>query len=48
MSAQMQLPEPKLGNVTAITISTSDPDESLNFYELLGFSEVMRMDFPVP
>ena len=42
------IPTPKLGHVTAITISSPDPEASLQFYQKLGFSEVRRMDFPVP
>jgi catechol 2,3-dioxygenase-like lactoylglutathione lyase family enzyme len=42
------LPRPKLGKVTAITISSPDLEASLKFYEKLGFKEVARMDVPVP
>lgn len=44
----MNLPTPILGEVTAITITSPDPENSLKFYEKLGFKEVMRMDFPFP
>ncbi|MEO8147712.1 MAG: VOC family protein [Bacteroidia bacterium] len=42
------LPKPKLGDVTAITITTPDLETSLQFYQRLGFVEVMRSDFPFP
>ena len=44
----MNLPTPVLGEVTAITISSPDLEQSLAFYQKLGFSEIMRMDFPFP
>ncbi|MES2372938.1 MAG: VOC family protein [Bacteroidota bacterium] len=44
----MNLPKPILGEVTAITITSPDLENSLKFYEQLGFKEVMRMDFPFP
>jgi catechol 2,3-dioxygenase-like lactoylglutathione lyase family enzyme len=44
----MNIPTPILGEVTAITITTPDLNNSLAFYKKLGFSEVMRMDFPFP
>jgi catechol 2,3-dioxygenase-like lactoylglutathione lyase family enzyme len=47
MSA-LSLPKPKIGDVTAITISSPDLETSLQFYKLLGFNEVMRFDFPFP
>jgi catechol 2,3-dioxygenase-like lactoylglutathione lyase family enzyme len=42
------LPTPKLGNVSAITITTPDLERSYNYWKELGFSEVMRADFPFP
>jgi catechol 2,3-dioxygenase-like lactoylglutathione lyase family enzyme len=42
------LPKPKLGNVSAITISTPDLEKSLAFYQKLGFNEVSRSDVPFP
>ncbi len=42
------LPIPKLGEITAFTITTPDLDKSLQFYQLLGFAELMRSDFPFP
>jgi len=42
------LPKPKLGNVTALTITSPDLDKSFQFYQKLGFSELYRMDFPFP
>lgn len=44
----MNLPTPILGEVTAITLTSPDLENSLKFYEKLGFREVMRMDFPFP
>jgi len=44
----MTLPKPKLGEISALTIASPDLETSLNFYQKLGFSEVMRMDFPFP
>ena len=41
-------PKPKLGNVTAITITSADLEKSLQFYQQLGFSELYRADFPFP
>jgi catechol 2,3-dioxygenase-like lactoylglutathione lyase family enzyme len=45
---KMNIPTPILGEVTAITITTPDLEKSLEFYKKLGFTEVMRMDFPFP
>lgn len=42
------LPTPILGEITAITITTFDIEKSFQFYQMLGFYEVMRMDFPFP
>lgn len=44
----LQLPTPVLGEVSAITITTPDLERSFSFYTKLGFSEVMRMEFPFP
>ena len=44
----MQLPEPLLGKVSALTINTPDLGASLAFYLKLGFKEVMRADWPFP
>jgi len=41
-------PKAKLGDVTAITISSPDLEKSLRYYQQLGFAEVQRMDFPFP
>jgi catechol 2,3-dioxygenase-like lactoylglutathione lyase family enzyme len=41
-------PKPKLGDVSAITVTTTDLEESLKFYQSLGFSEIWRNDFPFP
>lgn len=40
--------KPQLGEITAITIASPDLEASLKFYQTLGFSEVMRFDFPFP
>jgi catechol 2,3-dioxygenase-like lactoylglutathione lyase family enzyme len=42
------LPKPKLGDVTAITIASPDLEDSLSFYQKLGFEELLRSDFPFP
>ena len=42
------LPSPKLGNVSAITITSPDLEKSLQYYQKLGFQEVQRMDVPFP
>ncbi|HYG52883.1 MAG TPA: VOC family protein [Flavobacteriales bacterium] len=44
----LNLPQPKLGHVTTITITTPDLDKSFAFYTKLGFNEVGRYDFPFP
>ncbi len=44
----MELPQPKLGEITAITIASPNLEASLKFYQILGFTEVMRFDFPFP
>ncbi len=44
----MNLPTPLLGDVTAITIGTSDLENSLRYYQRLGFRELYRFDFPYP
>lgn len=43
-----ELPKPTLGEVSAITITSPDLNKSLLYYQKLGFSEVMRFDFPFP
>ena len=42
------LPTPMLGEVFAITISSTDLDKSFEFYQKLGFNEVFRSDWPFP
>ena len=42
----IDLPTPKLSDVTAITMSSSDLDRSLEYYQKLGFSKVAGHDFP--
>ncbi len=44
----MNLPTSKLGDVSAITITTADLETSLSYYQHLGFTEVLRHDFPFP
>jgi len=39
---------PKLGDVTAITITSTDLDKSFEYWKKLGFEEVLRSDFPFP
>ncbi len=39
---------PFLGDIVAYTITTPDLDRSLHFYESVGFSEVMRAEWPFP
>jgi catechol 2,3-dioxygenase-like lactoylglutathione lyase family enzyme len=42
------LPKPILGDITAFTINTPDPERSLIYYRRLGFHELMRSDWPFP
>ncbi len=42
------LPTPILGEVTALTITTPDLEQSLAFYQRLGFKELFRADWPFP
>src|SRR4030095_13306127 len=44
----LNIPTPLLGEISAITIATPDLEKSFEFYKKLGFTEVMRMDFPFP
>lgn len=39
---------PFLGDIVAYTITTTDLERSLGFYESVGFAEVMRADWPFP
>lgn len=41
-------PSPKLGDVTAITIASTDLEKSFEFYQKLGFNKVIEFDFPFP
>jgi hypothetical protein len=41
-------PKAKLGEVTAITITSTDLEISLTYYKQLGFAELFRADFPFP
>ncbi len=43
-----KLPSPILGQITAFTISTPSLERSLAFYQMLGYAEVMRADWPFP
>jgi len=45
---QVNLPTPILGDISAFTINSPDPEASLQFYQKLGFRELMRSDFPFP
>lgn len=40
--------KPILGEITAITITTPDLENSLAYYKKLGFSEMLRADWPFP
>jgi hypothetical protein len=44
----LSLPEPILGNVCSITISSPDLEVSLTYWQRLGFKELSRFDFPFP
>ncbi len=44
----MSIPKPTLGEISAITIATPDLDNSLKFYQQLGFNEILQSDFPFP
>lgn len=39
---------PKLGTIIALTITSPDLDKSSQYWQKLGFAEVMRSDFPFP
>jgi len=41
-------PTPVLGEITALTITSPDLENSLAYYQKLGFSEVLRADWPFP
>jgi catechol 2,3-dioxygenase-like lactoylglutathione lyase family enzyme len=41
-------PVPKLGDVTAVTMTSPDLDQSFQYYRRLGFSKVLEYDFPFP
>ena len=45
---QATLPKPQLGEISALTINTPDLETSLRYYQKLGFTEIMRSDFPFP
>jgi len=42
------LPIPILGEITAFAIASPDLEKSLAFYQKLGFTELMRADWPFP
>ena len=44
----MELPVPVLGEISAFTIATPDLDVSFGYYQMLGFREVFRADWPFP
>jgi catechol 2,3-dioxygenase-like lactoylglutathione lyase family enzyme len=43
-----EFPKAKLGDVTAVTITSPDLEKSFNYYQRLGFTELFRTDFPFP
>lgn len=43
-----KLPKPKISDIFAITITSPDLDQSVKFYERLGFKEIFRSAFPFP
>jgi predicted lactoylglutathione lyase len=43
-----QMDTPKLGSITALTITSPDLEKSFQYWQKLGFAEVMRSDFPFP
>lgn len=47
-NSMLNLPTPKLGEITAITITSPDLGQSFIYWQQLGFKEVMRSDFPFP
>ena len=42
------LPTPILGEITAFTITSPDLEQSLAYYQKLGFKELYRADWPFP
>ncbi len=44
----LNLPKPKLGDVTAITMSSPDLEKSMKYYQRLGFSLSWQIDMPFP
>ncbi len=44
----LDLPTPKLGSITAITITSPDLDRSVEYWSRLGFKELFRADWPFP
>ena len=42
------LPTPKLGNITAMTIKTPDLDRSVDYWSRLGYKELFRAEWPFP
>lgn len=42
----LELPKPKLADVSGFTINCPDLEASLEFYQKLGFTELFRGDFP--
>ena len=44
----LPLPHPILGEISALTITAPNLEESLAYYQLLGFKELYRADWPFP
>ena len=42
----LELPKPKLADVSGFTINCPDLETSVEFYQKLGFTELFRGDFP--
>jgi predicted lactoylglutathione lyase len=42
------IPQTKIGEHYAINIATKDLEKSFSFYQMLGFKEIFRYDFPFP
>lgn len=45
---QFTIPQTKIGEHYAINITTKDLEKSFEFYQMLGFKETLRYDFPFP
>ena len=47
-NTMQNLPTPILGEITAFTITSPDLEQSLAYYQRLGFKELYRADWPFP